>query len=130
MLLLSYVWKYSFRADERETSNSRIPKVKTELHFKYCIKTKVNKNYRMTIAEYIHKSIKEMISVKGALSGLKQFLSNENPLKMMKNAFYFILKALFVLKIFEFLFRIFVQVGKWLDKKVKVNFKISTSQTG
>ena len=28
----------------------------------------------------------------------------ENPLKMMKNAFYFILNALFVLKIYKFLF--------------------------
>ena len=28
---------------------------------------------------------------------------NESPLKMMKNAFYFILEALFVLKIFKFL---------------------------
>ena len=28
---------------------------------------------------------------------------NESPLKLMKNAFYFILKALFVLKIFKFL---------------------------
>ena len=28
---------------------------------------------------------------------------NESPLKMMKNAFYFILKVLFVLKIFKFL---------------------------
>ena len=28
---------------------------------------------------------------------------NESPSKMMKNAFYFILKALFVLKIFKFL---------------------------
>ena len=28
---------------------------------------------------------------------------NESPLKMMKNAFYFILKALFVLEIFKFL---------------------------
>ena len=28
---------------------------------------------------------------------------NESPLKMMKNAFYFILKALFVLMIFKFL---------------------------
>ena len=28
---------------------------------------------------------------------------NESPLKMVKNAFYFILKALFVLKIFKFL---------------------------
>ena len=39
----------------------------------------------------------------GALSGLRQFLTNESPLKMMKNAFYFILKALFVPKIFKFL---------------------------
>ena len=28
---------------------------------------------------------------------------NESPLKMMKNAFYFILKSLFVLKVFKFL---------------------------
>ena len=36
----------------------------------------------------------------------------ENTLKMMKNAFYFILKTLFVLKIFEFLSRPFGHVGK------------------
>ena len=40
---------------------------------------------------------------KGALSGLRQFLATESPLKMMKNVFYFISKALFVLKIFKFL---------------------------
>ena len=34
------------------------------------------------------------------------------------------LKALVVLKIFTFLSRAFVQVGKWLDQKVNVNFKI------
>ena len=39
---------------------------------------------------------------KGALSGLRQFMAIESPLKMMKNAFYFTLKALFVLKIFKF----------------------------
>ena len=38
---------------------------------------------------------------KGALSGLRQFLATESPLKMMKNAFYITLKALFVLKIFK-----------------------------
>ena len=38
--------------------------------------------------------------VKDALSGVRQFLTNENPLKMMKNAFYVTLTALFVLKIF------------------------------
>ena len=36
----------------------------------------------------------------------------ESPLKMMKNTFYFILKALFVLKIFKFLSRLFGHVGK------------------
>ena len=39
----------------------------------------------------------------GALSGLTQFLAIERPLKMMANAFYFTSKALFVLKIFNFL---------------------------
>ena len=41
--------------------------------------------------------------VKGALSGLRQFSVNKTPLKMMKNVFYFTLKALFILKIFKFL---------------------------
>ena len=42
---------------------------------------------------------------------------------MMKNAFYFILKALFVLKIFKFSFWRFghVEDTAWLEK---VNFKI------
>ena len=42
-----------------------------------------------------------------ALSGLRQFLVTENPLKMMKNAIYFTLKALFALKIFTFLSSLF-----------------------
>ena len=40
------------------------------------------------------------------------FTSVESPLKMMKNAFYFILKALLVLKIFKFLSLFFGHVGK------------------
>ena len=43
---------------------------------------------------------------------------------MMKNAFYFTLKALFVLKMFRFLSRIFVQGEKRLDEKDKVNSKL------
>ena len=46
---------------------------------------------------------KKIHSFKGALSGLRQHLASEIPLKMMKNAFYFILNALFVLKIFKLL---------------------------
>ena len=49
------------------------------------------------------------------LSGLRQFLATESPLNMMKNAFYFTLKALFVLKIFEFFSWIFGHVEKRLD---------------
>ena len=41
--------------------------------------------------------------LKRELSSLRQFLATGSPLKMMKNAFYFISKALFVLKIFKFL---------------------------
>ena len=40
---------------------------------------------------------------KDALSGLKLFVETEIHLKMIKNAFYFTSKALFVLKIFKFL---------------------------
>ena len=49
---------------------------------------------------------------KGTLSGLRQFLSTESPLKMMKNGFYFALKAFFVLKIFEFLSWLFCHIEK------------------
>ena len=40
---------------------------------------------------------------KGTLEGLIQLLATESPLKVMKNAFYFTLKALFVVKLFIFL---------------------------
>ena len=43
------------------------------------------------------------VSLKYAFLGLRQSLANERPLKMMNKAFYFILKAFFVLEIFKFL---------------------------
>ena len=53
---------------------------------------------------------------KGALSGLRQFVATENTLKVMENAFYFTLKALFILKIFTFLsWRFGHDVLVWLD---------------
>ena len=58
--------------------------------------------------------------VNGALSGLRQFLAADSPLKMMKNAFYFTSKALFVLKIFKSW--LFGHISKRLDWKDKVNF--------
>ena len=48
----------------------------------------------------------------------------ESPLKVMKNAFCFILKAPFVFKIFKFCLDCLVKKKKsWLYKKDKVNFK-------
>ena len=61
--------------------------------------------------------------IKGPMPCLRQFLTNENPLKMMKNAFYFMLKALFVLGIIAFLSWLFGYAEKRLDMKTTVNFK-------
>ena len=65
------------------------------------------------------------IKIKVKLSPFKKvdfICFNGSPLKMTKNAFYFTLKALFVLEIF--LSRLFSHVEKRFDKKAKVNFKI------
>ena len=43
------------------------------------------------------------------------FSATESRLKMTKNAFYFTLKFLFVLKIFEFSYCLFDHVEKWFD---------------
>ena len=77
-----------------------------KLQAKSCNVTKINTPLWecFTFSNYINgtKSRKTShISIfKGALSSLKQFFTTESPLKMMKNAFYFTSKALFVLKIF------------------------------
>ena len=46
------------------------------------------------------------------------FIFNDTPSKMMKNVFYFILKPLFILKIFKFLSWLFGHVEKmaWLER--------------
>ena len=71
-------------------------------------------------------------SFKGGLYGLIQFLVTESPLKMMKNdAFYFTLKAVFVLKIFKFLASLIGHVEK-NDSigKISLTSKSMTSQSG
>ena len=67
--------------------------------------------------------------LKSALSGLKQFLSFESPLKMMKNTFYFILKPRFALKILKLLSLIFGHIEKQLTLK-RLILKCMTSQPG
>ena len=54
-----------------------------------------------------------------------------SPLKMIKNVFYFVLKALFILKIFRFLSRHIGHLEKnGLIRKIRLTSKIMTSQPG
>ena len=56
-------------------------------------------------------------------SGTAAFIFfNESSLKIMKDPFYFMLKALSVLEIFKFLSWLFNYLEKWLVKKAEVNF--------
>ena len=66
---------------------------------------------------FVGKLPEPSIRIQGALSGLRPFLATGSPLKMMKNAFYFTLKALFVLQIFKLLSWLFGHVAKRFDKK-------------
>ena len=65
-----------------------------------------------------------------ALSGLRQFLVTESPLNMMKNAFYFTSKALFVLKIFKFCIDFLVMYRNGFIKKIRLILNFTTSQPG
>ena len=64
---------------------------------------------------HVAKRLDKKDKVKVGLSPSKKnyvICVTESPLKMMKNAFYSILKAFFVLKIFKFLSQLFGHVGK------------------
>ena len=61
-----------------------------------------------------------------ALSGLRQFLVTESSLNILKKAFYFTLKTLFILKIFKFL----VMLKNSLIRITRLISKLMTSQPG
>ena len=63
------------------------------------------------------------LSLKALSQVWDNFWATESPLKMIKNAFYFISKALFILKIFRFLSWFFGHVAKRLDKRDQVSFR-------
>ena len=70
-----------------------------------------------------------IVYFKGALSGLRKFLANESPLKLMENAFHFILKALFVLKILKLLSWIFGHVQGGPQKCCYFSLAITFTKT-
>ena len=86
---------------------------------------RIQKRDYLTLKHEVHSLSHKKTKLKGALSGLRQFLAIASQLKMMRNAFYFTLKALFVLEIFQILFWVFGYVGIQHDERAKVNFKIS-----
>ena len=69
---------------------------------------------------------------KGALSVVRQFLATENPLNMMKNAFYFNSKAnLFPFsRYLSFYLDFLVMYPGGLIKKIRLISNFMTSQTG
>ena len=68
------------------------------------------------------------VDIKYALSGLKQFLASESPLKMLKNAFYFTLKPPFVPKYLNFCLDFSSMPKKSLIRKIKLIRKFMMSQ--
>ena len=72
-------------------------------HFPWTIKDTTNVYEDQKTAVKPFKRGNFLCIFKSALEGLRQFLITESSLKMIKNAFYFTLKALFILKIFTFL---------------------------
>ena len=73
------------------------------------------KQRNVTTINYSVVIFQEVELLKGPLSGLRQFLASESPLKLIKNAFYFTSKFIFVLKIVKFLSGLFGHVSKRLD---------------
>ena len=65
-----------------------------------------------------------------ARAGMIQFLATESFLKMMKNALYFTLNALFVLTIFKFCIDFLVIYTNGLIKKIRLISNFMTSQPG
>ena len=114
----TYVFYYIWRALVTLPGDFTLQKLKFDI-LKPFTSTKLSpklKNHVLNVLQHITLDYFEFIlhfcwsigvltekHVKDALEGLRQFLITESSLKMMKNAFYFTLKALFVLKIFKFL---------------------------
>ena len=68
--------------------------------------------------------------LKGSLSGLRQFLANESLLKMVRNAFYFMLKVFWFLRYWHFWPDFLVMQENSSMRKLRLISKFMTSQIG
>ena len=79
-------------------------RVMKQTHIRSCKQQKAAQDHDFGKVQFVKFLFVNVFEVGLSLSKKSCFICfNENPLKMMKNAFYFILKALFVLKILDFL---------------------------
>ena len=81
-----------------------------------------DKFFKLRKSKFWERQFFSVVTFKVGLSPSKKNYVNcfiESPLQMMKNVFYFILKAYFVFKIFKFLSWLFRNVEKtaWLDRQ-------------
>ena len=83
----------------------------------------------MVTIKVLKPHIKAKHVIEGTFSRLRQLLTTKRCLKLMKNNFYFSLKALFFFKIFKFLSRRFGRAEKRFDQKDRVDFKIYKVKT-
>ena len=82
---------------------------------KFLFHRKIIRYFCVSVHHIDFKICDVTIDIKGSLYGQRQFLATESPSKMMKNAFYFTLRAFFILEIFKFLSWLFDHVEKRLD---------------
>ena len=81
----------------------------------------------MITSESYKKKHKHYFCIKGTLSGLRQLLAAESPLKIMKKVFLFHLESSFHSQDIKFLFWLFGHVAKQLDKKDKVKRELHSN---
>ena len=93
------------------------------IHFQCC-------NFRMNRLRKCFTTSMFIQTIKGALSCLRQLLITESPLKMMKNAFNFTLKALLDPRYLDHCLEFLVISKNGLIRKVRLFSKFKTSQPG
>ena len=86
------------------------------------------KQRNVTTINYSVVIFQELELLKGPLSGLRQFLASESPLKLIKNAFYFTSKFIFVLKL-SFCLDFLVMYRNGLIKKIRLISNFMASQS-
>ena len=79
------------------------PNIKEVEIFEYCYLYTAHADNTIFFVKDKNSIVNLSENFNGALSGPRQFLATESPLKMIKNAFSFTSKALFVPKIFKIL---------------------------